>query len=120
MSNKRLNFDRTEAFKGAFDKYKERLPKIREVARLHGYAIAVHGSQNRDFDIIACPWVEDASSPEFLIRDIVVICEGFLQKENNPAKKPHGRLAYIIMIGGHLYIDCSVMPLNPTPQSKEL
>lgn len=40
------------------------------VARRHGYAIGVHGSMSRDLDLIAVPWVESASSPDELLKEI--------------------------------------------------
>jgi hypothetical protein len=104
-------FNRREPFEGAYEKYLKRLPIIREVARLHGYAIAVHGSQKRDFDLIAVPWVEDASDWEALLPDLVVACEGVLQQDDCPPK-PHGIQAFNIMIGGHLYIDLKIVPLR--------
>ena len=33
-------------------------PDLAEIAREHGYALAVHGSLARDFDLIAVPWRE--------------------------------------------------------------
>lgn len=41
-------------------KFIKALPKMREVARELGYAIAVHGSMGRDFDIIVVPWTAQA------------------------------------------------------------
>ena len=106
---KDLIFNRREGFENAQDKYLSRIPKIKEIARLHGYAISIHGSQKRDFDLIAAPWVADASDPDPLIKDLVIAAEGVLQ-QGSPTRKPHGRLCFNIMIGGHLYFDVSVMP----------
>lgn len=106
-------FDRSEVFKGAYEKYQRLLPKIRELSRLHGYAIAVHGSMIRDCDIIAVPWVEDASDMEPLLRDIIIACEGTLQKDECDGK-PFGIKAYNIMIGGHLYFDLKIVPKGLT------
>jgi len=39
--------------------YKKLLPDLRECARDLGYCLAVHGSQSRDLDLIAVPWVEE-------------------------------------------------------------
>lgn len=99
-------------------------PLLLQVAKRHGYALAIHGSLHRDFDLVAIPWVEEASEPLKLIRSIkratraVTYHEDFdyLVKDCCPTKKPHGRIAYSLhvtnqgMYGG--YLDISVMPLN--------
>ena len=46
------------------------LPGIRKAARECGYAIGVHGSLMRDFDLIAVPWVEDFKSKDVLAEEI--------------------------------------------------
>jgi len=33
-------------------------PTLRDVAKLHGYALAIHGTMTRDFDLVAIPWTE--------------------------------------------------------------
>lgn len=45
---------------------------IRQIAREHGYAIAVHGSlrAESDIDLLAVPWVKDAHAPRTLMRAI--------------------------------------------------
>lgn len=97
-------------------------PMLVQVAKRHGYALAVHGSVARDFDLIAVPWIEEASEPLTLIKAFkkatrtVVHHEEFdhLVKDCQPTQKPHGRLAYSLhvtnsgMYGG--YLDISVMP----------
>lgn len=101
------------------------------VAKKHGYALAIHGSVSRDLDLIAVPWVEDAAEGLTLIKafkdatgcvttgkewdDLVPDCE--------PTIKPHGRLAYSLhfteegMYGP--YIDISVMPRESKQESPE-
>lgn len=34
-------------------------PKLADIFRSHGYALAVHGSVGTDFDLIAVPWVKE-------------------------------------------------------------
>ena len=99
-------------------------PMLQQVAKRHGYALAVHGSLHRDFDLIAVPWVEEASSALTLIRALkkatrtVTHHEDFdhLVKDCKPNQKPHGRVAYSLhvtnsgMYGG--YLDISVMSLR--------
>ena len=79
--------------------YLHRLPAIREAAQEHGYAIGTHGSQRRDFDLMAMQWREDASDPATLAHAIAeaacgISREGAYQWE----KKPMGRIAVSIPI----------------------
>jgi hypothetical protein len=93
------------------------LPAIEKVAHEHGYAVGVHGSMMRDFDLIAAPWSIDASSSGVLAEAVAKAIGGYILAENfgdNPMPKPHGRVGYTIMVGGGAYIDLSVMPLVKT------
>ena len=89
------------------------LPKLRGVAFRHGYALMIHGSMMRDFDLLACPWVENAKPADALAAAIMEACGGYMiepREGSDPTKMPHGRLAWSIHLGGHLYLDLSVMP----------
>jgi len=92
--------------------YTELLPAIRDVAKQHGYAIAVHGSLRRDFDLIAVPWVDDISDEEtllFAIMDTIKLNKSWKDHAlNTLEKKPRGRTAYQIMLGAGMYIDLSI------------
>lgn len=94
--------------------YTEMLPDIREVGKQNGYAIAVHGSLRRDFDLIAVPWTEEAKSKEHLVSEIAKLL-GLNERHTIMAKdeeiKPHGRSAYAIQLGFGMYIDLSIMPI---------
>lgn len=90
--------------------YAALLPVIRNRARALGYTIAVHGSMQRDLDLIAVPWVPDAGSPEALVALIVDASGGYVLHHQGVEHKPHGRLAWTIHLGGGPYIDLSVMP----------
>jgi hypothetical protein len=98
--------------------------EIRQTARKHGYALALHGSLSRDLDVIAVPWVENPSDEETLVKAICDTAGGFMPPhKHNPEIKFHGRKAWVIHFGGasaevlseHLprYIDLSVMPVTP-------
>lgn len=99
--------------------YAQLLPRIKEVAKKRGYALAIHGSMQRDFDIIAVPWVEDASKPSELVEAIANEVDGFvigdlsdkgiIDQLDSPTKQPHGRLSWNICWGGNVFIDLSVM-----------
>lgn len=83
-----------------------------EVARKHGYALAIHGSLQRDFDVIAVLWVATPSEP---IKVINELCREFaVENVSGPEEKLHGRLAWTIAIGfGESRLDLSFMPRVP-------
>src|SRR4051812_2987278 len=58
--------------------YDRLIGPMREVARTHGYALAVHGSVNRDIDLIACPWVAEATDAETLYIALMRKCAEIL------------------------------------------
>lgn len=97
-------------------------PMLMQIANDHGYALAVHGSVHRDFDLVAVPWIEECSDALTLITamkektKLVVHHEDadHLIPDCAPTKKPHGRMGYVLhvtdsgMYGG--YLDISIMP----------
>lgn len=42
---------------------------LKEIAYKHGYNLCIHGSMNRDFDLILFPWKEDANQNHFEVID---------------------------------------------------
>lgn len=89
------------------------IPKMRDRARELGYALALHGSMVRDLDLIACPWTDEAAPAEQLAATLLDACGGYIienRAARDPTSKPHGRLAWSIHLGGHAFIDLSVMP----------
>lgn len=91
-------------------------PKLAEIFREHGYALAVHGSVGRDFDLIAVPWrAENVADPDVVIE---VIFGQFDFKAANPERvpkatpKPHGRVAYSV----HLSFDTCYLDISFTPR----
>lgn len=91
-------------------------PMLTEIAREHGYALAVHGSLARDFDLIAVPWTDQAADPEAVVAAIHERTGTRLVGE--PTRKPHGRVAWSLSVGfGDCAIDLSFMPLRPAPPS---
>lgn len=101
------------------------VPTLSQLARTHGYALGLHGSMNRDLDLIAVPWTDQASPAEVLVEAIRAAVDGKIDTmahigpgdpaadaiRENPQAKPHGRLAWSIYFCGRMfYIDLSVMP----------
>ena len=86
-----------------------------DIAREHGYALTVHGTMNLDFDLVAIPWTDSAIQADELVNIFakhlnMFSSTGFQKFHTEPQSKPHGRLAYILYIGNHAYIDLSIMP----------
>jgi len=111
--------------------YAALLPDVVKAGRDCGYAVAPHGSLARDFDLIAVPWTEEAkSAPELIMRIMsvtgAVLRDGGRKLESGEwetvpgdvgTKKPHGRLAWSLFLGHHVYLDVSVMLRSVDPQS---
>jgi hypothetical protein len=81
-------------------------PKLAELAREHGYALAIHGSGSRDFDLVAVPWADSPTSPWLLVE---AITKRFaITVIGLPESKKHGRIAYTLSIAfGECAIDLS-------------
>ena len=85
-------------------------PELALIAKTHGYALAVHGSLQRDLDLIGIPWVEKPSDPVAVIDDI---CSKFAVRLIGEMQvKEHGRKTWMISVGhGECAIDLSFMPM---------
>lgn len=88
---------------------------LRECAQKYGYNLAVHGSMQNDFDIVAVPWVEDVGD---LMEMFAEFCDimGYKYSTGLPyasmEQKPHGRVSYTLNCGAGLYLDIAVMPVK--------
>lgn len=98
-------------------------PRLAQAAMSCGYALAVHGSVARDFDLLAVPWTHYAEPAESVVEAVRAVCAGWIhtpEAKQDPGVKPHGRLVWTIHMGGPVnmklppaYIDLSVMPRLP-------
>ena len=96
------------------------------VARSKGYAIALHGSQIKDVDLVAVPWTDTAvkTPPHTLAALIAYSLPGALELDKDGeagTDKPHGRIGftirpYVTFGADHWYVDLSVMPVIDTPE----
>ncbi len=88
-------------------------PGMAEIFVSHGYALAIHGSMVRDFDLVAIPWVECPSSVENIIAEI---CKKYaihyVPSETNPKENLHGRVCYTLFAWGDWKFDLSFMPVH--------
>ena len=83
--------------------------EIAEVARKHGYALAIHGSLQRDFDLIAIPWTDNPSDPQSVFDELTG--EFGLKHVGKIGIKPHGRSVYTLTCGwGECFLDLGFMP----------
>ncbi len=88
-------------------------PKLAEVCRKHGYALAVHGSIGTDFDLIAVPWTEEAGAPSAVIADLLKHFAVKFPNQDTPDHRPHGRVAYKLALSfGTCALDISFTPRN--------
>lgn len=85
--------------------------EIAETARKHGYALAIHGSLQRDFDLIAIPWTDTPSPPESVVAELGA--EFGLKLAGDIGVKPHGRRVWTLIAGwGECFLDLSFMPVT--------
>lgn len=86
-------------------------PELAEICRKHGYALAVHGSLARDFDLIAIPWADTVSTYGEVIAEIT---QTFAVKQvGKPERKMHSRWCYILSWCGDAFMDFSFIEVNP-------
>lgn len=91
------------------------IERIRKLAGEVGYALGVHGSLERDLDIIAAPWVTEAVSPLALAEHIAAGLGGRVV-DHETQDKPCGRWSCNIHTPTWTkMIDLSVMPAIDTP-----
>jgi len=84
-------------------------PELATIVRSHGYALAIHGSLARDFDLICIPWIEIPSEPIEVVTEI--LSKFALRSIGEPDIVVHGRERYTLLIShGTCFIDLSFMP----------
>jgi hypothetical protein len=98
------------------------LARVRTVARECGYTIAVHGSEQRDLDLVAVPWTVEAVSALDLVdalceRVPLVVRDDPAVSVASPEPKPWGRLAWALhgCPDPWRYVDLSVAPRAGEP-----
>ncbi len=101
---------------------------LKQIALQYGYNLVVHGSMNRDLDLIAIPWVDEPQSEQKMILDFQEYLTGTKTVMHNDKVPftvlPGGRHAYTISLNRgdkhgewvrfedrEYYIDISVTPL---------
>lgn len=101
---------------------------LKDIARPYGYNLVLHGSLNRDLDLVAIPWQQEIGDHDRMIEDFCTLMGGrmMLQDDDSRYCFPHGRMSYVINLnrgeythnsekGFHdpqYYIDISVIPTH--------
>ena len=106
--------------------------QLKEIAKEFGYNLVVHGSMNRDLDLVAIPWINEPKPEIEMIEALTNWVGGELDK-SLIGTLPGGRTAYVINLnrGGYkknaegliidpiefvedpqYYIDISVTPIK--------
>lgn len=102
------------------------LPSMRRAAIEAGYAVTVHGSLNRDIDLVAIPWRErNVWTRDALIEALCGAVRGAIGRCSYPKSeewtvKPHGRLAKSLLAWcgeNTAQLDLSVMPAIATEEA---
>ena len=76
---------------------------LKEIAFKYGYNLLLHGSMNRDLDLVAIPWQEEIQSHLKMIEEMAtclggsVLIEPELERQLHRVKK-HGRECWVINI----------------------
>jgi hypothetical protein len=92
---------------------------LHDAAKSCGYALGIHGTLGRDLDLMAMPWVEEATASRHLVEELARMCGGRVYAiidlgggkfVDNPVIRPHGREGWVVTLGGGTYLDVSVMP----------
>jgi hypothetical protein len=99
--------------------------ELKVIAKEYGYNLVLHGSMNRDLDLIAIPWTDEPKDEFEMIKEFSMYLTGFFsnQKEHYLfSVLPGKRKAYVIDLNrggkwnnyqdGQYYLDISVTPLN--------
>ena len=85
-------------------------PELAEQARSAGWALAVHGTMGRDFDLVYVPWVRDPVEPKEVVKKA---CSWFsITQAGEPVTTYHGRQIFTVKLAfDEAFLDMSFMPL---------
>jgi hypothetical protein len=103
-------------------------PSMQQIAKDLGYNLVIHGSMNRDLDLVAIPWIDNPKSHYDLITSLDEKINGNIQYDDIDTFErgyffsilPGGRSSYVINIyrGGYYYgrSDSGERLYTPDPQ----
>ena len=70
------------------------LEHLKQIALLYGYNLVVHGSMDRDLDLIAIPWTEKPIDSDLMIKEFQEYLTGKIEVD------PKGKVPYTMMPSG--------------------
>lgn len=70
-----------------------RLTEMREEARGWGWSLALHGSNQRDLDLVAVPWTTHAVAHPSFVKMLAALLDANVETTQ---WKPHGRIGYLL------------------------
>jgi hypothetical protein len=74
---------------------------LKQIAEHYGYNLVIHGSMDRDLDLVAIPWIDNPASEQIMIKDFQEYLTGMT------LTKPSGDVHYTTLPGGrHGYVIC--------------
>lgn len=90
-------------------------PKFCEAALELGYALAIHGSMGKDFDLVAIPWKEYAASVTDLVKALDAVIGDTMWSEHNFKSGSitiHGLHSFTLSLYSDWFIDLKIVPPN--------
>lgn len=107
--------------------------QLKDIAKDFGYNLVLHGSMNRDLDLIAIPWIDDPKDEFEMIKEFDRYINGIYSDHLTHylfSVLPGSRNSYVVNVnrGGAFnnyldelyYIDISVTPLKKTMNMKKI
>lgn len=105
---------------------------LKQIALQYGYNLVVHGSMQRDLDLIAIPWVDNPKPEYEMIQDFEMYLTGYRGMKPDFSVLPGGRHAYVINLNRgdkngewvrfedrEYYLDISVVQLPEEAKNKK-
>jgi hypothetical protein len=97
---------------------------LKEIALKYGYNLVLHGSMQRDLDLIAIPWACEIKPYKEMLEEFASSLGGYVLQESEDDHKAfrvkyHGRECYIINLNRgrdkdgkdlQYYLDISIIP----------
>lgn len=82
------------------------MEEMKAIAKEHGYNLLVHGSMNRDLDLIAVPWVDNPKPELTLIHQLDMFLSGTWTKSSDDTEESNKKVyGYSVLPGGrHSYV----------------
>jgi hypothetical protein len=76
-------------------------PKMQDIARDMGYNLIIHGSLNRDMDLVAIPWKDEPEPEVKMIQALDMYLRGTQYDESS---SKHGYMYSVLPGGRHSYV----------------